>query len=95
MRIKRRDSMGKIIATVGSVTTAARLEKILKKNKGISARVIHTPVKINEGGCSHSVMTDYVYLSQLKDVAKGYGLKIRKIYSEEIHDGEKSYHVIS
>ena len=87
--------MGKIIATVGSVTTAARLEKLLRKNKGISSRVIHTPAKINEGGCSHSLMLESVYLSHLKELANKYGLTIRKIYMEEMHDGEKVYHVIS
>ena len=95
MRTKRRDYMGKIIATVGSVTTAVRLEKLLRKNKGISSRVIHTPAIINAGGCSHSVTVDGKYLSQLKEVADKYGLKIRKIYMEEMYSGEKKYHAIS
>lgn len=87
--------MGRIIATVGSVTTAVRIEKLLRKNKGIPSRVIHTPANLNGGGCSHSVAIDGMYLSQLKELANKYGLSIRKIYMEEIFNGEKMYHVIS
>ena len=87
--------MGRIIVTVGSVTTAARLEKLLRKNKGIYSRVIHTPATMNAGGCSHSVVLEGKYLSQLKELSNKYGLTIRKIYMEEIYNGEKMYHVIS
>lgn len=87
--------MGKLLVTVGSITTAARLEKLLRKTKGINARVVHTPAAINTGGCSYSVMTDGGNLYYVKETAAENGIKVRKFYMEEIFEGEKRYHVIS
>lgn len=87
--------MGKLIVTVGSVTTAARLEKILRKTKGISAAVIHTPTVLNNGGCSYSVVSNRENLYYIKETVKEHGLNVKKYYVEEIYRGEKRYHVIS
>lgn len=87
--------MGKLLATVGSVTTAARLEKLLRKTKGINSTVIHTPASINGGGCSYSLTTDINNLPLLKATLEETGIQIRKLYKEELVDGEKKYYVIS
>jgi len=87
--------MGKLIVTVGSVTTAARLEKILKKTGKVTSKVIHTPASLNKGGCSYSVITDEKNLVYIKEAAAEYGLNVKKYYIEEMLKGEKTYHVVS
>lgn len=87
--------MAKLIVTVGSVTTATRLGKLLRKLRGIKSGVIHTPASINNGGCSYSLVADTENLSYIKELAKEYRIELRKFYVEEIHEGEKNYHVIS
>ena len=87
--------MEKLIVTVGSVTTAARLEKILKKTGNVTSKVIHTPASINKGGCSYSIITDKVNLPYVKEAVMEYGLNVKKYYIEEHWKGEKTYHVVS
>ena len=87
--------MGNLIVTVGSVTTAARLEKILKKTAKVSSKVIHTPASLNKGGCSYSVLTDEKNLFYVKEAVTEYGLNVKKYYIEEQVKGEKTYNVVS
>ena len=87
--------MGKVLITVGSVTTASRLEKYLRKKKGIKASLMHTPVEINNGGCSYSIRIDAANLSRVKEAIKEIDVAVRKFYMEDYYEGEKKYHVIS
>ena len=86
--------MAELIVTVGSVTTATRLEKLLRKYKGIKTKVIHTPTSINSGGCSYSLLSDIENISYIKDVAREYGVELRKFYIKDLSKGEKNYHAI-
>lgn len=80
---------------VGSVTTAVRLGKLVEKLSGYPSEVLHTPTKINQGGCSYSVRTDDRALELVKTIVKEYGINIKKIYTEEFIGGERVYRVIS
>lgn len=87
--------MGKVLITVGSVTSASRLEKYLRKKKGIKASVVHTPAEINNGGCSYSLRIDASNLSRIREAIKEIDVAVRKLYMEDYYEGEKKYHVIS
>ena len=87
--------MAKLIVTVGSVTTATRLGKLLNKLKGIKCAVVHTPASINNGGCSYSLVTEASNISYIKEIAREYKLELRKFYIEETSEGVKSYHAVS
>ncbi len=87
--------MQKILITVGSVTTAARLEKYLRKRMGIRSSVVHTPSEINNGGCSYSLRIDEKFLDIVKTAISEAGIRVRKFYIEDYCEGEKKYHVIS
>ena len=79
---------------VGSVTTAVRLGKLIEKLSGYPAEVVHTPSKLNKGGCSYSVKSDDRAVGLVKSIAKEYGVNIKKIYTEEIIGGERVFRVI-
>ncbi len=87
--------MGKIIVVVGSVTTAARLEKILRKRMGIASNVIHTPAQISSGGCSYSLRSNHENLSYIKEAARVNKIRVRGFYVEDTAKGEKEYYAIS
>lgn len=77
--------MSHIYATIGSVTTAARFARELEK-RGIRAEVVHTPVKINAGGCSYSVRVDERYRRELVMLAEMKKYRLKKFY--RIEEGE-------
>lgn len=87
--------MGKLLITVGSVTTATRLEKLLKKKKGVASTVIHTPSAISGGGCSYSVITDNENLSYVKEAVREGGINVRGYYMQVYFEGEKKYYAVS
>lgn len=87
--------MGKIIVVVGSVTTAARLEKILRKRMGVTSNVIHTPAQISSGGCSYSIRSNHENLSYIKEAAGANKIRVRGFYIEDSFEGEKKYYAIS
>ena len=62
--------MTHIYASIGSVTTAARFARDLERH-GIRAEVVHTPTKINAGGCSYSVRVDKKYKKSLQQINNG------------------------
>ena len=81
---------------VGSITTAMRLKRLLERNYGIPSDVMHTPSELNHGGCSYSVRTKIPNISSYaKIIAEEYGISIRKIYAEELVNGERVFHAIS
>lgn len=87
--------MSNIIVTVGSVTTAMRLNKKLKSFGDIRTTVIHTPSVINQGGCSYSIRTSKDSLPLIKRLQAEGKIRYRKIYSESIINEERVYHDLS
>lgn len=87
--------MSDLIITVGSVTTAVRLEKRLNAAGIINSAVIHTPAAVNSGGCSYSVRTPYKDLYTVKEVLEDKKLKYKRIYVEDKVDGESVYRALS
>ena len=85
----------KIIAVVGSVTTASRLEKMLAKAYGASARIIHTPSVLGYGGCSYSVKTKKQHLPLVKELASKYKIKVKEYYIIDTVGGKEVYHAVS
>ena len=77
--------MTHIYASIGSVTTAARFARDLERH-GIRAEVVHTPTKINAGGCSYSVRVDKKYKKELLMIAEMKKYRLKKLY--RIEEGE-------
>lgn len=80
-----------IYAAIGSVTTATRLSRELKRH-GVRNAVVHTPTQINTGGCSYSVKIEPINKEILDKITEQKGYKIKKTYAS---DGEGNYYVIS
>lgn len=82
--------------TVGSATTAARLKKRLEAATGYPAEVVHTPPQLNRSGeCSYAVRADDRISAIIKPLCSESGIKIKKIYTEEIINEERVFHDIS
>jgi hypothetical protein len=73
---------------VGSITMATRLAKLLDKTADVSARVVHTPSKIGNGGCSYSVRIEEKSLDAARAVIEESGIRVKAIYAEEMNGGE-------
>ncbi len=84
-----------MLITIGSVTTATRLARLIEKNTGHPASVVHTPSEINKGGCSYSVRLNDIMFKQAKKIIDEYNVPVRKFYSESIRGGKHVYNVIS
>ena len=67
----------KVIVILGSITTATRLTKILKRKMGIASSVIHTPAQLSGGGCSYSVKSDSLSLPYIRKALDEYGIRPR------------------
>lgn len=80
---------------IGSITTAARLARVLEKTAGIPASVVHTPAEIRSGGCSYSVRISNCALQAVRAVVNEYGINIKGIYEEDFSGGEREYRDIS
>lgn len=80
---------------VGPITAAARLARILEGASGYPADVVHTPAQLNKGGCSYSVRINDSVQKLVVPLSKEYGLQIKKMYTEDIIDGERVYHAVS
>lgn len=80
-----------MLITIGSVTTATRLARLLERNTGYPASVVHTPSSINKGGCSYSVRFNEGMIVQAKKIIKDYGVPVRKFYSEDVKNGKRVY----
>lgn len=87
--------MSNIIITAGAITTAVRLEKKLNSLGDVKASVIHTPTEINKGGCSYSVKTTLNKLSLIEEIIAENRIKIKKVYVEDIINGESAYRDLS
>lgn len=64
--------MSQFYAVIGPITTAVRLSRLLRQ-KGIQAKVVHTPN--STGGCSYSVLTDENGKKLLTSLAERYRIK--------------------
>ena len=71
-----------MLVTIGSVTTASRAAKVIKKVLGINVQVIHTPTALNRGGCSYSIRFNENYYMSVKRVVSEYKIPTKKWYSE-------------
>ena len=76
--------------TIGSVTTAVRLKRLLQKHTATSAQVIRTPEQINRGGCSYSVIASDALRPQIRAFCARYDIAIKGIY---IREGDEYYAV--
>ncbi len=83
-----------MLVTIGSITTATRLERIIEKNTGTPAEVIHTPPQLNKGGCSYSVRFAEKYVGRVRGLIKEYKVPVKKYYSESYSDGQRVYHAV-
>ena len=81
-----------MLVTIGSVTTASRAAKVIRKVLGINVQVIHTPTELNRGGCSYSIRFNENYHMSVKRVISEYRIPVRKWYSES---GEGVYNDLS
>lgn len=80
---------------VGSSTTAERLKKVSEKLMGVPAYVVHTPIKLRNGGCSYSVRIDDRALDDIKKIASDNYISIKGIYIEKTENGERVYRDVS
>lgn len=83
-----------MLVTIGSITTAARLARIIEKNTGAPAEVIHTPPHLNKGGCSYSVRFADKYAARARALINEYKVPARKFYSESLDGGQRVYHAV-
>lgn len=87
--------MGKIIAVTGAVTTAARLLKEMNSMGCIKCRIIRTPMKISNGGCSYSIEAMEDCESVVFEAAQKRRITLKGIYSVSKLEGETVYNDIS
>lgn len=87
--------MSDIIITTGSITSAVRLKKRLNFLTHMNTAVIHTPTSINSGGCSYSVKTSLANLDLIKKLYNENKIVYKKIYSEDVINGESVYRDLS
>lgn len=76
--------------TVGSVTTAVRLKRLLEGETGFPCDVVHTPSKISGSGCSYSVLADDRLKDEIRPFCSRHGIRIKGIYMRE---GDEYYAV--
>ncbi len=83
-----------MLITVGSITTATRLVRIVERNTGFPAEVIHTPASLNKGGCSYSVRVKEKHGGEIRRLIKEYNVPVKKIYSENVINGKRVYNAV-
>lgn len=84
-----------MLITVGSITTAARLTRILERNTGLPAETVHTPASVNKGGCSYSVRFPEEHIELARELIREYRVPAKRFYSETVIEGRREYHDIS
>lgn len=84
-----------LIAVVGSVTTASRLERKLNENGRAFSRIVHTPAELGNGGCSYSIRTNGKNLPVVIETANKYKIRVKGYFLIEISDGKEVYHALS
>ncbi len=86
--------MEKIIAVTGAVTTAARLLKEMNSLGCVKCRIIRTPMKISNGGCSYSIEAREDCKETLFEAVKKRNITLKGIYSVSELEGETIYNDI-
>ncbi len=81
-----------MLVTIGSITTASRAAKIIRRVLGINVQVIHTPSQLNRGGCSYSIRFNDNYHMSVKRVISEYNIPVKRWYGES---GEGVYNDLS
>ena len=71
-----------MLVTIGSVTTASRAAKVIRRELGINVQVIHTPTQLNRGGCSYSIRFSDNYHMSVKRVISDDRIPVKRWYSE-------------
>lgn len=83
--------MGKLLITVGAITTASRFARLMERKAGKRAAVVQTPSALNSGGCSYSIQINEDDLPDAQRISGEYKVPIRKVY--KMDGGE--YHAVS
>ena len=71
-----------MLVTIGSLTTASRAAKVIRRVLGINVQVIHTPTQLNRGGCSYSIKFSDNYHMSVKRVISEYNIPVKRWYGE-------------
>lgn len=84
-----------LLAVIGPITTATRLLKKAEQTTGISARIVHTPEALGNGGCSYSLKTASENLPIVMNIANAVKIKVKGYYLIDTNSNTESYHAIS
>ena len=84
-----------MLVTIGSITTAERLARIIERNTGTHATVVHTPASINKGGCSYSVRFNDRFENDARRLIREYNISVKRFYREGWNGAERVYHAVS
>ncbi len=84
-----------MLVTIGSITTATRLARLIERNTGSAASVVNTPMSIKTGGCSYSVRFGDRIKDDVLRIMRQYNIPIRKIYRESYNGKKRVYYDIS
>lgn len=76
--------------TIGSVTTAVRLKRLIEKHTATSAQVVRTPAQLNRGGCSYSVIASDALRPQIRTFCAKYDIAVKGVY---VREGDEYYAV--
>lgn len=88
--------MNEILAVVGSITSAVRLQKDLNRKGYLKVYVMNTPISISSGGCSYSLKFGENVKSAFFQAAKRRRVKVRGLYRIKSDErGEDVYESIS
>ena len=71
-----------MLITIGSITTATRIARLIESKTGLHGKVIHTPKEINRGGCSYSIRYNDSHEEILRRTVEKYNIPARKWYKE-------------
>ena len=71
-----------MLVTIGSITTASRAAKVIRRVLGINVQVIHTPTQLNRGGCSYSIRFSDNYHMSVKRVISEFNIPVKRWYGE-------------
>lgn len=71
-----------MLVTIGSITTASRAAKVIRRVLGINVQVIHTPTQLNRGGCSYSIKFSDNYHMSVKRVISECNIPVKRWYGE-------------
>lgn len=85
--------MAEILVEVGSITSATRLVKRLKRAGDKTARVVSTPSEFGKSGCSYSVKASEESVNFIKNNHQG--ISVKAIYIEKQKGEGREFYDIS